>query len=124
MRGWPIKPAALMHCQFQNVLFIDADCFPLRNPEFLFETPEFKEYGALFWPDNKFHRMVPDAAIWGTHGLAVSGGHRARDRHRSHGQDEMLARALPCRLAERSLGIFGTITQLATRTSIISRGEN
>jgi hypothetical protein len=73
MRGWPIKPAAIMLCGFRNVLFIDADCFPLRNPEFLFDAPEFKEYGAVFWPDSRFHRMVPDAEIWKLTGLDYQG---------------------------------------------------
>jgi hypothetical protein len=73
MRGWPIKPAALMHSSLREILFIDADCFPLRNPEFLFDTPEFEKHRALFWPDNRFHRMVPDGSIWGLTGLRYRG---------------------------------------------------
>jgi len=73
MRGWPIKPAALMHSRLREVLFLDADCFPLRNPEFLFETREFKETQSLFWPDNKFHRMGSHGTIWGLTGLEFRG---------------------------------------------------
>jgi hypothetical protein len=73
MRGWPIKPAALMYSRLREVLFLDADCFPLRNPEFLFETLEFRNHRALFWPDNRFHRMLPGATIWPLTGLAYQG---------------------------------------------------
>jgi hypothetical protein len=64
MRGWPIKPAALIHSTLRDVLFLDADCFPLRNPEFLFDSVQFREHRALFWPDNRSHRMVDGAPIW------------------------------------------------------------
>lgn len=64
MRGWPIKPAALLHTSFRYVLFIDADCFPVRNPEFLFDTPEFQEYKAVFWPDNKSILLGESGKIW------------------------------------------------------------
>lgn len=73
MRGWPIKPAALMHSTLREILFYDADCFPLRNPEFLFETPEYAKNHALFWPDNRFHRMVPNASIWPLVGMDYRG---------------------------------------------------
>lgn len=41
------KPAARATLQ---VLFLDADCMPLLDPEFLFEWPEFKEKGNIFFP--------------------------------------------------------------------------
>ncbi|MEM7394781.1 MAG: hypothetical protein AAF492_20810, partial [Verrucomicrobiota bacterium] len=49
--GWELKPYALVHSRFEDVLYIDADNVPLRNPEFLFESAAFKKTGALFWPD-------------------------------------------------------------------------
>lgn len=73
MRGFPIKPASLMHSKLRHVLFIDADCFPLRNPEFLFEAPEYEQHGSLFWPDNRFHRMVTGDSIWPITGLSYQG---------------------------------------------------
>ena len=69
MRGWPIKPAALLHSAFRHVLFLDADCFALRSPEFLFDTAEYHETGALFWPDSRQHKMVRDGTIWDLTGL-------------------------------------------------------
>ncbi len=73
MRGWPIKPAALMNTSLREVLFVDADCFLLRSPEFLFESAEYRDHRALFWPDSRFHRMVPGAAIWDLTGLSHRG---------------------------------------------------
>ncbi len=73
MRGWPIKPAALVHSAFRHVLFIDADCFVLRSPQFLFDTAEYRDTGALFWPDNRRHKLVAGAAIWELTGLPYRG---------------------------------------------------
>lgn len=73
MQGWPIKAAALRHTALREVLFLDADCFPLRNPEFLFETREFAESRAVFWPDSRFHRMVAGAPIWELTGMPFRG---------------------------------------------------
>ena len=33
-----------------QVILIEADSLPLRNPEDLLETQQFKEHGSLFWP--------------------------------------------------------------------------
>jgi hypothetical protein len=63
LRGWECKPFAIVHCSFKEVLFIDADNVPVKNPEFLFNTPEFKQFGALFWPDRG--RYGPDRSAWG-----------------------------------------------------------
>jgi hypothetical protein len=35
----------------RQVLLLDADNLPLANPERLFETQEYKQNGALFFPD-------------------------------------------------------------------------
>jgi hypothetical protein len=51
LNGWELKPYAIIHSPFKEVLLLDADNFPLANPEFLFETPQFQETGAIFWPD-------------------------------------------------------------------------
>ena len=73
LRGWAIKPAALVKSKFRHTLFLDADCFPLRDLTFLFASDEYRQSGALFWPDDKHHMMIEDAAIWGLTGLAYQG---------------------------------------------------
>ena len=51
LRGFAIKPYALLLTTFREALMLDADCAPLRDPTFLFDCPEFKKYGNIFWPD-------------------------------------------------------------------------
>lgn len=62
LNGWELKPYALLHCSFREVLLIDSDNIPVVNPEFLFDAPQFRETGAIFWPD--FNRMKSDRAAW------------------------------------------------------------
>lgn len=49
--GFNTKVFAITHSQFDNVLFLDADNVPVRDPRYLFATREFREFGAIFWPD-------------------------------------------------------------------------
>ncbi len=59
---WAMKPYALLRCHFQEVLLLDADNVPVANPEYLFEEPEFRRTGAVFWPD--FGRLGRDSSAW------------------------------------------------------------
>jgi Mannosyltransferase putative len=65
--GWEMKPYAIMHSGFEEVFYLDADNVPVRNPEFLFETPEYMETGAIFWPD--IWRLAPHRIIWSICGI-------------------------------------------------------
>ena len=67
MGGWELKAYALVHTRFSEVLLLDADNVPLRNPAFLFDSPEYREHGAIFWPD--FGRLAKHRAIWELCGL-------------------------------------------------------
>jgi hypothetical protein len=49
------------------VLLLDADNCPVRDPAFLFTTPEYAEMGAIFWPD--FTRLGPERAVWAASGI-------------------------------------------------------
>lgn len=49
--GFNSKVHAILHTNLTNVLFLDADNLPVKDPTDLFETQEFKEHGAIFWPD-------------------------------------------------------------------------
>ena len=51
LSGWELKPFSVQHSRFAEIPFLDADCLPLRDPTFLFETQEYCEDGAIFWPD-------------------------------------------------------------------------
>lgn len=60
--GWQLKPFALLHSAFNEVMLIDADNVVVRDPTYLFDAPEYRAAGAAFWPD--FERLAPDRAIW------------------------------------------------------------
>lgn len=50
-KGWQLKSYALLHSPFREVLWLDADCYPTRDPEYLFDDLLYRERGSLFWPD-------------------------------------------------------------------------
>lgn len=49
--GWEIKPYSIINSSFEEVLYIDSDNVPVRNPEFLFGASQYESTGAVFWPD-------------------------------------------------------------------------
>ncbi|KAI3330152.1 glycosyltransferase family 71 protein [Ustulina deusta] len=51
LAGWAIKPFAMLMSSFREVIFIDADSFFFRNPAKLFDDPDYKKTGALFFRD-------------------------------------------------------------------------
>ncbi len=69
LSGWVLKPYAILHSRFREVLFLDADNVPVVNPAFLFDTPEYQAAGAIFWPD--FGKGISEKAapIWKSCGL-------------------------------------------------------
>ena len=62
MGGWQSKPFASTHSSFTEVLFLDADNAVTRDPEYLFSIPQYKETGAVFWPD--IHEHPPESPMW------------------------------------------------------------
>ncbi|HUD46726.1 MAG TPA: glycosyltransferase family 9 protein [Candidatus Baltobacteraceae bacterium] len=71
LQGWELKPYALLHSPYREVLLMDADNVAVMNPEFLFDTPEFRDTGAIFWPD--FIRGTGKKArtIWRSFGMRI-----------------------------------------------------
>ncbi|KAJ9103740.1 hypothetical protein QFC21_002200 [Naganishia friedmannii] len=62
-KNYQIKGQAMVASLFQEIIFLDSDNIPLRDPTHLFESKRYKENGrAAFWPDlSKDH---VDNAIW------------------------------------------------------------
>ena len=65
--GWELKAYAVLHSPFREVMLLDADNVPVRDPEYLFDTPGYQETGALFWPQGS--RMSPGHASWSAFGV-------------------------------------------------------
>ena len=60
--GWELKAYAIVHSRFKEVLLLDADNVPVKTPSFLFEEPEYKATGSVFWPN--YGSLAPDREIW------------------------------------------------------------
>lgn len=60
--GWEMNPYAIIHSRFREVVFLDADNIPLINVETMFEWEEYKQRGAVFWPD--YGRLDKTRSIW------------------------------------------------------------
>jgi hypothetical protein len=70
--GWELKTYALMHSRFREVLLLDADNVPVKDPSHLFEQSEFQQTGAIFWPD--IVRLARTNPIWSISGLPFYDG--------------------------------------------------
>ena len=68
LNGWEVKPYAILHSPFEEVLCLDADNVPVLSPEFLFDTPQYRKRGAIFWPD--FGNLKPPPQVWEYCGLS------------------------------------------------------
>ncbi|KAF7937060.1 hypothetical protein BELL_0092g00110 [Botrytis elliptica] len=63
--GWKdfqIKGAAIQQSSFDDILYLDTDSYPLRNPEYLFEGREWRDTGLLLWPD--YSKSHPTNPMW------------------------------------------------------------
>lgn len=65
-----IKSEIIAASSFREVFWIDADSFPIMDPTYLFNEPEYLSEGAVFWPDlADFRSTTPEA--WEIFGLAA-----------------------------------------------------
>jgi hypothetical protein len=111
--GWELKPYAVMHSRFREVLLLDADNVPVRDPEFLFDRPEFRDTGALFWPD--IVRLSQDNEIWAISGLNYRDTPSVESGEWSSTSPGAGVRC-PCRIGSISIPMFSTSFFTAIRT--------
>lgn len=67
--GFHVKPYAVYYSNFDNILLLDADNLPAKDPTYLFEEPEFLRTGAIFWPDywqpqNSLFQLTNTSLLW------------------------------------------------------------
>jgi len=51
IKGYQLKSMALLLTSFENVLMLDSDNLPLKNPDYLFINEPFLSYPMIIWPD-------------------------------------------------------------------------
>jgi len=49
--GWMLKSIACLWSGFTEVIGLDADSHPAKNPEAFLDDPEYRRFGAALWPD-------------------------------------------------------------------------
>lgn len=49
--GYQYKMLALLSSKFENIIYLDSDNFPVRNPEYILESSLYEEKGLILWPD-------------------------------------------------------------------------
>lgn len=62
LNGWELKPYAITHCPFEEVLLLDSDNVAVLDPTFLFDCKEYLITGAVFWPD--YGRLSRTRPAW------------------------------------------------------------
>lgn len=75
LAGWESKIAAVHACPYREVLFMDADNLPVRDPSDLFDSPEYQTAGAVFWPDIGRCANLKDE-VWPSVGMQAVPGAR------------------------------------------------
>jgi hypothetical protein len=67
LNGYEVKAYALKHSPFRQTLLLDSDNVAVKEPTFLFNSPEFLAYRAIFWPD--FSRLESFRLAWDCTGV-------------------------------------------------------
>eukprot|EP00045_Choanoeca_perplexa_P004014 m.34925 g.34925 ORF g.34925 m.34925 type:complete len:454 (+) comp12354_c0_seq1:69-1430(+) len=80
-----LKQIGLLSARCEECLMLDADNIPVRDPTFLFETPEYLGSGHLLWPDF-WHMRGGPAAIREIFGLPQGHGELPDTRSVESGQ--------------------------------------
>ncbi|OJJ42855.1 hypothetical protein ASPZODRAFT_155101 [Penicilliopsis zonata CBS 506.65] len=60
--NYQLKTAAVINSRFAQPLLLDSDNIPVIDPEELYDSATYAEYGTLFWPD--IARTRPNNPIW------------------------------------------------------------
>lgn len=67
LNGFELKPYAIQHSPFAEVLFLDADNVPTKDPTYLFDDPRFRTTGTILWPD--YGRLARNRQAWQAWGV-------------------------------------------------------
>jgi alpha 1,2-mannosyltransferase len=60
--NYQLKTAAIVNSRWAEILLLDSDNIPVIDPAELFESPTYKEYRTVFWPD--MARTRPPNPAW------------------------------------------------------------
>jgi FkbM family methyltransferase len=71
LRGWALKLLLPLLSDFEQQIILDADCYPIDDPERLWDHPAIKDKSAAFWPDLQSNKwgMPLSSEQWAIFGL-------------------------------------------------------
>ena len=64
------KAFVMLFSSFEEILFLDADSIPIKNPDAVFESKVYHDTGAVLWPDYWKHTGSP----WLPYAIGISDG--------------------------------------------------
>ncbi|MEX2119338.1 MAG: hypothetical protein WD847_07075 [Pirellulales bacterium] len=65
LNGWELKSYALLNSRFREIVYLDADNHVLINPDTIFTWPQYRDVGAVLWPDGTgMDPWPPDSPVW------------------------------------------------------------
>ncbi|CDZ97044.1 Alpha-mannosyltransferase [Phaffia rhodozyma] len=66
-KNYHLKALAIVQCPWREVLYLDSDNVPTRDPEYMFDSPPYKRLRAIFWPD--FWKTAAANPVWSILGV-------------------------------------------------------
>lgn len=82
LKGYQLKSMALLLTSFENVLMLDADNFPLKNPDYMFFNEPFTSHNLVIWPD--IWRRSTSPTYYEIAGVKVNETHQVRRSYYDH----------------------------------------
>lgn len=79
MKGFQLKNLALLVSSFKNVLYLDADNLPVKNPDALFVNEPFQSNNMILWPD--LWRRATSPHFYEISNIQVDAGFRLRNSY-------------------------------------------
>lgn len=75
--GYQLKISSILFSSFEEILFLDADNVPVRNPDGIFEAKSYTDTGVVLWQDYWKHSGSP----WLPYVVGISGDASEALRH-------------------------------------------
>jgi len=64
LKGFAVKPFAILAAPFEEVLFLDADTIFIQNPSKMFNDSEYQQEGLLLQKDRALHHWWTKQRLW------------------------------------------------------------
>ena len=108
-----LKSYALCYSPLKQMLWLDNDCVPIRDPAALFADPEFVAKGSLFWLDADGIRAAdafgPMAGIWKLYGIPYNDCPALSPKHFLVDKARCLAQLLLAMFVNRNHNLYESL---------------